>query len=602
MKREGRNVAGVSPRFTFSISASSDVPSIVKLLSDPEKLRKLAIALFIPIPILTLALTFAIFWRTNALYGVTGEEDFAAQLKGLSDLAADRMRPRLHLANDVPAAYSGVNPFGVNVFLEQEPDPAVREQAVRMASEAGFHWLRQEFPWEDIEIHGKGDFEDRRHEPHRSAWAKYDHIVDLAEKYDMELIVRVSNPPAWSRAEGNDVGPYAPPDNYQDFADFVAALVSRYKGRVRYYQLWNEPNIYPEWGNYAISPEDYTRLLCLAADAARAADPDVVIINGAMASTIVLDPAAPPPGNALNDFLFMQRMYDAGAADCFDIVAMQGYGLWSGPTDRRMNPRVLNFSRPLFMRDLMAANGDAHKPIWISEMNWNAVPDEVPDKRFGQVTPEQQARYLVEAYERIQKEWPWLGVANVWYLKRPTDQWKREGKPEYYFRLLEPDFTPTQAYKALKSYAPAVTEAPVMHPGAHPPDHWAIASADYHIEDAPEASLGMVGVLAAGGALHLRVDGSSLVVHPAPNASPAQLTVTLGDRKPRAYQLQPNQALSIPLRGEGRVTIRTEEELRVDHWQVKGGGNALLWLAPLFCLTVIFMLAAVWLGLRDMRT
>ena len=568
----------------------------MKLLSDPERLRKLAIALFIPIPLLTLALVLAIFWRTNALYYVTGEEDFAAQLKGLSDLAADRMRPRVHTAPDIPAAHSGVNPFGVNVFLEQEPDPAVRERAVRMAREAGFHWLRQEFPWEDIEIHGKGDFQDRRHEPYRSAWEKYDHIVDLAEKYDMELIVRVSNPPAWSRAQGNEVGSYAPPDNYQDFADFVYTLVSRYKGRVRYYQLWNEPNIYPEWGNYAISPEDYARLLCLAADAARRADPNVVIINGAMASTIVLDPAAEPPGNALNDFLFMQRLYDAGAADCFDIVAMQGYGLWSGPTDRRMNPRVLNFSRPLFMRDLMVANGDAHKPIWISEMNWNAVPDEVADKRFGQVTPEQQARYLVEAYERIQKEWPWLGVANVWYLKRPTDQWKQEGKPEYYFRLLEPDFTTTPAYEALKAYAPA--QAPIMHPGAHPPDHWAIESEEYRVEPAHNGPLHQVGVLPAGGTLHLRVNGSRLLIHAAPDAMQARFSVAVGERAPREVGIDAGEVVAIRLRGASDVTIRAEDELRVDHWEVKGGGNALLWLAPLFCLTLVFLLAAIWLAFR----
>ena len=569
----------------------------MKLLSDPEKLRKLAIALFIPIPILTLTLVLAIFWRTNVLYYWTGEERFPAQLKGLTDLTADMMRPRVHLAPNIPAAHSGVNPFGVNVFLEQEPDPDVREQSVRMASEAGFHWLRQEFPWEDIEIHGKGDFEDRRHEPYRSAWEKYDHIVSLAEAYDMELIVRVSNPPAWSRAQGNEVGPYAPPDDYGDFADFVYTLVSRYKGRIRYYQLWNEPNIYPEWGNYPINPEDYTRLLCQAAAAARAADPDVVIINGAMASTIVLDPAAPPPGNALNDLLFMQRMYDAGAADCFDIVAMQGYGLWSGPTDHRMNPRVLNFSRPLFMRDLMVANGDAHKPIWISEMNWNAVPDEVPDKRFGQVTPEQQARYLVEAYERIQREWPWLGVANVWYLKRPDETWKREGKPEYYFRLLEPDFTPTPAYEALKAYAPPQAQAPVMYPGAHPPDHWAIQSTTYHIQPA-DNPLGQVGVLPAGGTLHLRVDGSTLILHPSEHTNPTQITVQLGERAPRTYELRPAKPLAIRLRGETQVTLRTVGDLEIAYWEVKGGSNALIWLAPLFCLTVLFMLAAVWLAFR----
>ena len=52
-------------------------------------------------------------------------------------------------------------------------------------------------------------------------------------------------------------------------------------------------------------------------------------------------------------------MYDAGAAPYFDIVAMQGYGLWSGPTDRRMHPRVLNIAHHPFVRDLMVNNGDA---------------------------------------------------------------------------------------------------------------------------------------------------------------------------------------------------------------------------------------------------
>ena len=79
-------------------------------------------------------------------------------------------------------------------------------------------------------------------------------------------------------------------------------------------------------------------------------------------------------GRNFSDLLFLQRMYDAGAAPYFDVMATQGYGLWSGPTDRRMHPRVMNFGRPQFLRDLMVTNGDAHKPIWISEMNWNAAP------------------------------------------------------------------------------------------------------------------------------------------------------------------------------------------------------------------------------------
>ncbi len=391
--------------------------------------------------------------RVDALlFSWTGEEKLFSQAKALSDLAADALRPRLRLAEDTPVTPSGLSPYGVNVFLNEEVEPAKREETVRLAAEAGFHWLRQEFPWQDIEIHGKGDFEDRRNPPAKSAWDKYDQIVELAEKYDMELIVRISTPPSWSRAKGDEVGTFAPPDNYEDFGDFVYALVSRYKGRIKYYQMWNEPNIYPEWGSYPISPEDYTELLKIAATRAREADPNVVVINGALASTIALQPAAPAPTNALNDLLFLQRMYDAGAAPYFDVMAMQGYGLWSGPTDRRMHPRVMNFGRPQFVRDLMVANGDAAKPIWISEMGWSAVPDEVADKRFGQVTLEQQARYTPLAYERVRQEWPWAGVVNTWFMKRATDEWFRQGRPEAYFRLADPDFTLQPVYESIKTY------------------------------------------------------------------------------------------------------------------------------------------------------
>ena len=63
-----------------------------------------------------------------------------------------------------PVMHAGYNPFGVNTFMEQEVEPVKRERICQMLHDAGVGWIRQEFPWEDIEIHGKGDFEDRRHE------------------------------------------------------------------------------------------------------------------------------------------------------------------------------------------------------------------------------------------------------------------------------------------------------------------------------------------------------------------------------------------------------------------------------------------------------
>jgi len=446
---------------------------------------------------------------SDLLYGVTGEETLPAQVRGGLEWLGNLTRPRPETADQVPVAHAGLNPFGVNTFLQDEVEPAKREQAVQMIADAGFHWIRQEFPWEDIEIHGKGDFEDRRHEPSRSAWAKYDHIVALAEQYGLEIIVRLSNPPAWSRAQGNDGGTLAPPDNLEDYGDFVEAVVRRYRGRIHYYQIWNEPNIYPEWGEQPVSPEGYTQLLEVGYRRLKEICPDCVVISGALAQTIPLGP------RDLNDFVFLQRMYDAGAGNYFDVLAMQGYGLWSGPTDRRMRARVLNFSRPLYLREIMVENGDAHKPIWITEMNWNAPPADFPNKQFGYVTAGQQARYAVDAFRRAQEEWPWVGVVNVWFFKRATDT--ESDQAMYYFRLVEPNFTPMPVYDALAEYFQS-SEARRLFPGVHQEDHWALDyDGSWQSQADPSAELGALRHVAdAEASLSFAFDGTDLRFTPGP--------------------------------------------------------------------------------------
>ncbi len=417
--------------------------------------------------------------RLNAvLFNLTGEEKPLPQISGVIQYSLTRLQPPLQTADDVPVRYADVNPYGVNTFLQNEVEPEKQEEAMRLIAAAGIKWIRQEFTWEDIEIHGKGDFEDRRHEPPKSAWDKYDHIVDLAEKYDINIMARLSNPPAWTRALTNTVGTFAPPDNLADYGDFVETVARRYRGRIPAYQIWNEPNIYPEWGEYPISAEAYTALLKEGYTRVKAVDPDAIVVMGALAATIELDRSRrydangwPISPGGLSDVLFLQQMYDAGAAPYFDVLAMQGYGLWSGPTDRRMQPRVLNFSRPLYIRDVMVRNGDAHKAIWLSELGWNAVPPDsgIPPV-YGQVTPEQQARYAALAYQRMQGEWPWLGVGFYWFFKQADDR-ERDVNPQYYFRMVEPDFRPMPVYETLK----AKTHQPaVLYRGWHQAEHWAI--------------------------------------------------------------------------------------------------------------------------------
>jgi hypothetical protein len=399
------------------------------------------------------------------LFGLTGEEDTLPQLRGLAELALNPTRRAPQTAPYTLIPYADVNPFGINTFLQHEVDPERREEQIRLIAEAGFHWIRQEFPWEDIEIHGRGDFIDRRNDPAGiDAWEKYDQIVALAEEYGLEIIARLSNPPAWSRAAGDEMGPYAPPDDIQDYANFAATVAERYRGRIRYYQIWNEPNIYPEWGEQFVNAEAYTELLCAAAQAIREVDPEAVIISGALAPTNELT------GRDMNDYIFLQRMYDAGAGECFDILSVQGYGLWSGPTDRRQQTVVVNYARSLYIRDIMVRNGDADTPIWISEMNWNAAPEDV-EPRYGRVTLDQQARWAPLAYQRAEEEWPWVGVVSFWYFKRASDDWLDARLPEAYFQMMAPDFTPMPVYEAMRAYT---AQTPVMYMGVHSPEHWAI--------------------------------------------------------------------------------------------------------------------------------
>jgi hypothetical protein len=540
---------------------------------------------------------------SRALFYVTGEEDPLPQLTGVTQLAFNLVRPPLQLANDVPVAHAGVNPFGVNTFLQNEADPHKRRLAMEMVANAGFGWIRQEFPWEDIEIHGPGDFVDRRHDPPRSAWEKYDHIVDLAEAHDIQIIARLSNPPAWSRAAGDDAGPFAPPDDLDAYGDFVEAVIRRYQGRIRYYQIWNEPNIYPEWGEQPVDAAEYAELLKVAYTRAKAVDPDVVIIAGALAATIELD--RHPHG--LADALFLQQLYDAGAGPYFDVLAMQGYGLWSGPYDRRMQPRVINFSRPLYIRDIMVRNGDAHKPIWLSEMAWNALPpDSALPPAYGQVTEAQQARYAVQAYYRLQSEWPWLGVANYWFLKQADDR-EREANPQYYFRLLEPDFTPLLAYHALSD---AARLPPVMYRGYHQEDHWAVNYTGWEELRDERAILGAYRQATNDNAqANLTFNGSELWLIVARRPDGGWLEVTVDGGSPQGMSLDsPETAFGVKVpiakslrRGQHEVHITAQRGAVIDGFVVQDRPTWLVHRAVGAAAVILGLAALAWFVISPRR-
>src|SRR4029079_2396392 len=174
-----------------------------------------------------------------------------------------------------------LNPYGANFCLQYEAEPWKVDKTLQMAQEAGLSWVKQHFPWEDIELR-KGKF--WNDQLNKSTWEKYDRIVDTAHKHGLEIIARLDRPP--SRARQDNSIAEAPPDDFDDYGDFVAAVVERYKGKIRYYQLWNEPNIYPEGGNRAVAPVASPRLLQIGYQRAKAVDPNVRILSAPLAQTL----------------------------------------------------------------------------------------------------------------------------------------------------------------------------------------------------------------------------------------------------------------------------------------------------------------------------
>ena len=400
----------------------------------------------------------------------TGEERPLAQIRGMVEVAGNLIRQPLDTDPLAAINHKADIPYGINTFLQQEVEAEKIEAMLRMIREAGFVWLRQEFPWEDLEVTGRGQFD----------WAKYDRIVERTAAHGLRLMVRLSNPPAWSRADPQ-AGDLAPPDDLQDFVNYAAAVAQRYRGRITHYQVWNEPNIFPEWGNNFVDPARYTELLCRAYAALKRVDPDIIVVNAAIAPTISLDGY-----RGFSDLIFLQEIYDRGGGGCFDVLSAQGYGLFSGPTDRRLRATSVNVARHTYYRDIMVRNGDAHKPIWLSEAAWNATLDaELPRgeidaySRFGNVTQEQAARYMPMLYERAQQEWPWVGNVMYWFFTR-KDPFEAD-QSWYYFRMVEPDyqpekprFTPLPVYHAVRDYIHQ--QRPTLHQGVHQAETWQIQS------------------------------------------------------------------------------------------------------------------------------
>lgn len=318
--------------------------------------------------------------------------------------------------------------IGLHTRLTDEPDLDDIRSEFRMLREMGGSYAVEFFPWAYIQPHDRNRFD----------WEHADLVADAALENGITLLARVDGVPNWAKPE-NTTWRYLDRERYDDYAAFMRAFVAHFKGRIKHYIIWNEPNTSAEWGQRPPDPEAYAELLKVVYDQVKQADPEAVVMLAGLAPNLEREGSP----NAMNDLTYLDRVYKAGAAPYFDAVAVHSYGLTAPPADPA-SPQKVNWRRSEELYRVMQQNGDGETPVYITEGGWNDSP-----RWSFAVKPYQRVEYTVEAYRIAEEEWPWVRAVCLWASRFPRPQYTYFDN----YSFLTPDFIPKAVYLEVQEYA-----------------------------------------------------------------------------------------------------------------------------------------------------
>jgi hypothetical protein len=85
-------------------------------------------------------------------------------------------------------------------------------------------------------------------EPQKGQWdfRRLDRYVDEAGRHNIELMLTLGRTPQWASARPNEdcKGCAAEPASIEDWKNYVRTVARRYKGKIKFYEIWNEPRFY----------------------------------------------------------------------------------------------------------------------------------------------------------------------------------------------------------------------------------------------------------------------------------------------------------------------------------------------------------------------
>jgi hypothetical protein len=217
-------------------------------------------------------------------------------------------------------------------------------------------------------------------------------------------------------------------EQIEAFTKYVRWTVSHFRGRVPYYEIWNEPNI--DYWNPQPSPEEYGRLFKASIPVIREADPAAKIVFGALAG-------------AHRDYA--KRALDAcQCAASIDVFAYHIYPDYG----HNLNPEAMDDKRhasesPKALRDMVRAYPGVRKDLVFWNDEFNSIPS------WPGSDESVQAKYIPRGLISDRA----AGVRTfVWLIVGATDGNESDDFGLLHGLMLKPnDFTPRPVFTAFQN-------------------------------------------------------------------------------------------------------------------------------------------------------
>jgi hypothetical protein len=253
-------------------------------------------------------------------------------------------------------------PYGINVHLAQN-------ETLAKVKAAGITWIRIDINWNQIEsTKDKFDF------------SEVDRVADYAAANGLSVYASIGSTPGWAN---NKKGSTYPATNVADWKNFIIRTVTRYKNKIKYWGIWNEPNLI---FFFALGKDKFVQQVLLpAAETIRAADPAAFIVGPELAHLTASG----------QEWYFWLKYILDNAGGYIDIISHHIYedlGVY-------VMYELLEDGDKLIpsVKQIIQEAGQGDKPFWITETGWNT-------RQFSE--PTQALRYLDMLQTRARKDYP----------------------------------------------------------------------------------------------------------------------------------------------------------------------------------------------------